>query len=143
MKSLIETFVEVQLLNAETPEKARVAFLKTRETLTRIGIASRRNDKTLFQSCHILHKKNRYYIVHFKEMLALDGLETDYSDDDRARRNTIAKLLQDFKLVKIISPESITTPLLPLKNNIKVLHFQEKKDWKLKAQYVMGKKVKR
>ena len=112
-------------------------FLKVRETLTRIGVASRK-DKTLYQSCHILHKQGKYYIVHFKELFALDGKTSTLTSNDIQRRNTIALLLSDWKLIEIvgkIEPEN-KAPL----SQIKVLPFKEKKEWKLSAKYNIGKK---
>ena len=97
MNASVENMVEVKLRSAED-------FLKIRETLTRIGVASRR-DKVLFQSCHILHKQGRYYIVHFKELFALDGKPTNFSDEDKARRNTIANLLAEWELIDVVDPE--------------------------------------
>ena len=112
-------------------------FLKIRETLTRIGVASRK-DKTIYQSCHILHKQGRYYIVHFKELFALDGKPTNFSDNDRARRNTIANLLAEWGLLSILNDKS-ETPVAPL-SQIKVLPYKEKDDWNLTAKYNIGKK---
>ena len=112
-------------------------FLKVRETLTRIGVASRK-DKTLYQSCHILHKQGRYFIVHFKELFALDGKTADLSDNDLQRRNTIAKLLVDWGLVKINDPHFFTN-YAPL-SQIKVISHKEKDDWKLETKYNIGKK---
>ena len=112
-------------------------ILKVRETLTRIGVASRK-DKTLYQSCHILHKQGKYYIVHFKELFALDGKTSTLTSNDIQRRNTIALLLSDWKLIEIvgkIEPEN-KAPL----SQIKVLPFKEKKEWKLSAKYNIGKK---
>ena len=113
-------------------------FLKVRETLTRIGVASRK-DKTLYQSCHILHKQGKYYIVHFKELFALDGKTSTLTSNDIQRRNTIALLLSDWKLIEIvgkIEPEN-KAPL----SQIKVLPFKEKKEWNLSAKYNIGKKT--
>jgi hypothetical protein len=112
-------------------------FLKVRETLTRIGVASRK-DKILYQSCHILHKQSRYYIVHFKELFALDGKQADIVDNDLDRRNTIAKLLSDWGLVKIIDATKFST-LAPL-SQIKVIPFKEKQEWDLQTKYNIGKK---
>lgn len=112
-------------------------FLKVRETLTRIGVASRK-DKILYQSCHILHKQSRYYIVHFKELFALDGKQADVVDNDLDRRNTIAKLLSDWGLVKIIDATKFNT-LAPL-SQIKVIPFKEKHEWDLQTKYNIGKK---
>lgn len=110
-------------------------FLKVRETLTRIGVASRK-DKKLFQSCHILHKQGRYYIVHFKELFALDGKKTNLSENDIARRNTIANLLKDWGLINILGEVTEVAPL----SQIKVLSFSEKNDWTLETKYNIGKK---
>jgi len=112
-------------------------FLKVRETLTRVGVASR-NDRILYQSCHILHKQGRYYIVHFKELFALDGKHADLTDNDLQRRNTIAKLLVDWELVKILSPE-LFNDLAPL-SQIKVISFKEKNNWDLQTKYNIGKR---
>ena len=112
-------------------------FLKIRETLTRIGVASRK-DKTIYQSCHILHKQGRYYIVHFKELFALDGKPTNFSDNDKARRNTIANLLSEWGLLSILNDKS-ETPIAPL-SQIKVLPYKEKNDWNLTAKYNICKK---
>ena len=113
-------------------------FLKVRETLTRIGVASRK-DKTLFQSCHILHKQGKYYIVHFKELFALDGKKATLSDNDIQRRNTIAVLLQDWNLIDIVKKADAENKA-PL-SQIKVLPFKEKKEWNLSAKYNISKKV--
>ena len=110
-------------------------FLKVRETLSRIGVASRKERK-LYQSCHILHKQGRYYIVHFKELFALDGKKTNLSENDIARRNTITNLLKDWGLVYIIGEIAEVAPL----SQIKVLAFSEKKDWTLETKYNIGKK---
>ena len=110
-------------------------FLKVRETLTRIGVASRKERK-LYQSCHILHKRGKYYIVHFKELFALDGKPTNITSNDVQRRNRIAKLLLDWGLIEISSE---VTDLAPL-NQIKVLSFQDKGDWTLESKYNIGKK---
>jgi len=112
-------------------------FLKVRETLTRIGVASRK-DKILYQSCHILHKQGKYYIVHFKELFALDGKQADLSDNDLDRRNTIAKLLSDWGLVKIIDNTKFTE-LAPL-SQIKVIAHKDKHEWDLQTKYNIGKK---
>ena len=113
-------------------------FLKVRETLARIGVASRK-DKTLFQSCHILHKQGKYYIVHFKELFALDGKKSTLTQNDIQRRNTISLVLQDWSLIDIVKKES-TEDKAPL-SQIKVLPFKEKKEWTLSAKYNIGKKV--
>ena len=113
-------------------------FLKIRETLTRIGVASRK-DKTLYQSCHILHKQGKYFITHFKELFALDGKKSTLVINDIQRRNTIAILLQDWNLIDIVDKSKIEDKA-PL-SQIKVLPFKEKKDWTLSAKYNIGKKV--
>jgi hypothetical protein len=113
-------------------------FLKIRETLTRIGVASRK-DKTLYQSCHILHKQGKYYIVHFKELFALDGKKATLVENDIQRRNTIAILLSDWGLIDIVKPTEAENKA-PL-SQIKVLPFKEKKEWNLTAKYNIGKKV--
>ena len=110
-------------------------FLKVRETLTRIGVASRK-DKILYQSCHILHKQGRYYIVHFKELFALDGKQADLTDNDLERRNTIAKLLSDWGLVKVTGDLGTQAPL----SQIKVISYRDKDQWDLQTKYNIGKK---
>ena len=126
-----EKMLEVQLKEPDD-------FLKVRETLTRIGVASRK-DKKLFQSCHILHKQGRYFIVHFKELFALDGKQANFSDNDAERRNTIAQLLSDWGLIAILN-NTIAEKKAPL-SQIKVLSFKEKGEWDLQAKYNIGKKV--
>jgi hypothetical protein len=128
---MIETFVEVALAKEED-------FLKVKETLTRIGIASRKENK-LWQSCHILHKKQKFYIVHFKELFALDGKSTDFSEEDRGRRNTIASLLEEWELVKIVNPEVCKEPRAPL-SHIKIITFKDKENWELESKYTIGRK---
>ena len=113
-------------------------FLKVRETLTRIGVASRK-DKKLFQSCHILHKQGRYFITHFKELFALDGKEANLTENDIERRNTIAQLLGDWGLIAIVNTE-VAENKAPL-SQIKVLSFKEKDEWDLQAKYNIGKKI--
>ena len=113
-------------------------FLKVRETLTRIGVASRK-DKTLFQSCHILHKQGKYFIVHFKELFALDGKKATLTQNYIQRRNTIAVLLQDWNLISVVKKEAAEDKA-PL-SQIKVLPFKEKKEWNLSAKYNIGKKL--
>ena len=113
-------------------------FLKIRETLTRIGVASRK-DKTLFQSCHILHKQGRYFIVHFKELFALDGKPTNFSENDQARRNTIANLLSEWGLILLVDSERTSELTVPL-NQLKILAYKEKEDWTLTAKYNIGSK---
>ena len=113
-------------------------FLKVRETLTRIGVASRK-DKTLFQSCHILHKQGKYYIVHFKELFALDGKTATLSINDIQRRNTISALLQDWSLLSVVRPDELENKA-PL-SQIKIIAFKDKKEWNLQAKYNIGKKT--
>ena len=113
-------------------------FLKVRETLTRIGVASRK-DKKLFQSCHILHKQGRYFIVHFKELFALDGKHSNLSENDLQRRNTIAQLLADWGLISIVNPD-IAENKAPV-SQIKVISFKDKGNWTLETKYNIGKKV--
>jgi|TARA_B100000959_G_scaffold279942_1_gene340918 hypothetical protein len=113
-------------------------FLKVKETLTRIGVASRK-EKTLYQSCHILHKQSKYYIVHFKELFALDGKPYNFSETDIARRNTISNLLEEWNLVKLVDSEKTKDPSLPL-NQLKILSFSEKEEWTLTPKYNIGKK---
>ena len=110
-------------------------FLKIRETLSRIGVASRR-EKKLYQSCHILHKQGRYYIVHFKELFALDGKDTNLSENDIARRNSIAKLLKDWGLVNVIGNAENVAPM----SQIKIISLKEKNEWILETKYNIGKK---
>ena len=111
-------------------------FLKVRETLSRIGVASRKN-KTLFQSCHILHKQGKYYIVHFKELFALDGKDTNISENDIARRNTISNLLSDWGLINVVGKSVVEAAPL---SQIKVISFKEKNEWLLETKYNIGKK---
>lgn len=127
----IEEMVEVRLKNPED-------FLKVRETLTRIGVASRK-DQTLYQSCHILHKQRRYFIVHFKELFALDGKPTNFDDDDLKRRNTIVNLLAEWGLIELVDPNATKDNVAPI-SQIKVLSHKEKDDWILQAKYSIGKK---
>ena len=125
-----ESMLEVKL-------KAPDDFLKVRETLTRIGVASRK-DKTLYQSCHILHKQGKYYITHFKELFALDGKKSTLVENDIQRRNTIALLLQDWNLIEVVNTSMVENKA-PL-SQIKVLPFKEKNEWNLVAKYNIGKK---
>ena len=129
--SLIDSLIEVRLGEEDD-------FLKVRETLTRIGVASRK-DSTLYQSCHILHKQGKYYIVHFKELFALDGKPSNFSDEDKGRRNTIAQLLSDWGLIAVVEPENIKAPVTPL-SQIKILPFKEKDQWTLVTKYNIGRK---
>lgn len=129
----VEDMVEVTL-------KERDDFLKVKETLTRIGVASKK-DQILYQSCHILHKQGKYYIVHFKELFALDGKPTNFSESDIARRNAIANLLAEWGLITITKTEKIAEPVSPL-NQIKILAFKDKNNWQLVSKYNIGKKIK-
>ena len=124
----------VQVLLSEPDD-----FLKVRETLTRIGVASRK-EKKLYQSCHILHKQGRYFIVHFKELFALDGKHANLTGNDVQRRNRITKLLADWGLITIVKPDSVID-IAPL-NQIKVLAYKDKSDWVLEQKYNIGKKGK-
>jgi len=128
----ISDLVEVQLVEEDD-------FLKVRETLTRIGVASKK-DKILYQSCHILHKQGRYYIVHFKELFSLDGKPTDISENDLARRNAIAKLLEDWGLVEIVNKKQIETPEPIFLSQVKIISHKEKGEWELIPKYNIGKK---
>lgn len=129
----INSLVEVRLRTEDD-------FLKVRETLTRIGVASKK-ERTLYQSCHILHKQGRYFIVHFKELFALDGKPSNMSESDIARRNTIANLLKEWDLIEFINSSQTENPIAPI-SQIKVLPFKEKDDWELVAKYNIGKKKK-
>jgi hypothetical protein len=114
------------------------SFLKIKETLTRIGISSRK-EKKLYQSCHILHKKGRYAILHFKELFILDGKHNTLTEEDISRRNTIVNLLEEWELVKIVDPSKTKDPVASL-NQIKIISFKEKNDWDLTVKYNIGKK---
>lgn len=133
MSDLLQSFVEVRIGEEED-------FLKIKETLTRIGVASRK-EKKLYQSCHILHKQGRYYIVHFKEMFLIDGKPSNFSEEDKGRRNKIAALLEDWGLLKVIETESIKEPQASM-SQIKIINHKEKHDWILEAKYNMGRKKK-
>jgi hypothetical protein len=122
--------VEIRLKNEED-------FLKVKETLTRIGVSSK-NDKKLYQSCHILHKRGRYAIMHFKEMFVLDGLDSDMSEDDLGRRNTIVKLLVEWGLIDVVDPIKYAQPQLSLAR-LKIIPHKEKKEWTLIPKYHIGK----
>jgi hypothetical protein len=131
--TIIRDCIEVRLPSPEN-------FLKVKETLTRIGIASRK-EKILYQSCHVLHKQGKYYIVHFKELFLLDGkaARTNFEDADRARRNTIANLLSEWGLVELVDPTRSAEPIA-VANQITILPFSEKMDWTLIAKYEIGKR---
>ena len=129
----LSKFVEV-VLNEQDD------FLKVRETLTRIGVSSRK-EKVLYQSCHILHKQGKYYVVHFKELFALDGKPSNISENDIQRRNAIAKLLEEWGLIKIMNPQVMVDNIAPL-HQIKIIAFKEKDEWDLVAKYQIGTKKK-
>lgn len=124
------------LIEITFPEKDD--FLKIRETLTRIGVASRK-EKELFQSCHILHKRSKYYIVHFKELFKLDGKPTNIDENDIGRRNSIVKLLEQWNLVSVVDQGKIEAPLTPL-SQIKIIPYRQKSEWKLTSKYSIGNK---
>jgi hypothetical protein len=128
---MLDSFIEVRINDDDD-------FLKIRETLTRIGVASRK-EKTIYQSCHILHKQGLYYIVHFKELFALDGKPSNFDMNDQARRNTITNLLAEWGLVELVNPQRSSEPVAPL-SQIKVLPHKEKNEWNLVAKYNIGKK---
>jgi len=129
---MIENLVEVKLVDPDN-------FLLVKETLTRIGVASKKNN-TLYQSCHILHKQGKYYIMHFKELFLLDGKKnTDFSENDEARRNTIANLLEEWGLIEVINKDKTKEPVVPV-SHIKIISFKEKGDWQCSAKYSIGNK---
>lgn len=127
----IDQMVEVTLKQPDD-------FLKVKETLTRIGVASKKTN-TLFQSCHILHKQGKYYITHFKELFALDGKPSDFSEEDRGRRNTIANLLAEWELISLVDVSKSADPVSTL-TQIKVIPFAQKNEWELVTKYSIGKK---
>ena len=127
----IEDLLEIQLQEEDE-------FLKVRETLTRMGVSSRTENK-LYQSCHILHKRGKYYIVHFKELFALDGLPTDISETDFGRRNTIATLLEEWELLSLVDPTKAKDPKVSLAQ-IKIISYNEKREWELIPKYHIGRK---
>ena len=131
MDDLLNTLVEVRIKKDEN-------FLKIKETLTRVGVASRKN-KTLYQSCHIFHKQGRYYIVHFKEMFLVDGKESNYTEEDQGRRNKIISLLEDWDLIEVVDPSKIETPIASI-SQIKIISHKEKDEWILESKYNIGKK---
>ena len=133
MNELLDSLVEVKIAEEED-------FLKIKETLTRIGVASRK-EKKLYQSCHIFHKQGKYYIVHFKEMFTIDGKPSNFSDEDKGRRNKIIQLLQEWNLLKVVEPEKINEPIASM-SQIKIINHKEKDDWILEAKYNMGRKKK-
>jgi hypothetical protein len=121
--------IEVRLKTAED-------FLKIKETLSRIGLASKK-DNTLYQSCHILHKQGKYYIVHFKELFMLDGKDSTFTEEDEARRNRIVNLLEEWELLEQVEPDRTLEPIAPL-NKIKIIPFKEKNKWNLVTKYTIG-----
>ena len=129
--NLIDSLVEVTL-----PDDKK--FLMIKETLTRVGVASRKESK-LYQSCHILHKQGKYYIVHFKELFMLDGKTNDFSEEDMGRRNTIVKLLEEWGLIVPVNPAKIVEPQAPL-SQIKIISHKEKDQWELVPKYSIGRK---
>lgn len=129
----LTNLIEVELVEQDN-------FLKVKETLTRIGVPSRR-DNTLYQSCHILHKKGKYYIVHFKELFMLDGKRSDFNENDMQRRNVIANLLEEWGLIKIINYDMIKENMAPL-HQVKIISYNDKENWELVAKYNIGKKLK-
>jgi len=130
-QAVVDSLVEVSLKEGDD-------FLKVRETLTRVGVASRK-DRKLFQSCHILHKQGKYYIVHFKELFKLDGKPSSISQEDIGRRNTITNLLAEWGLIGIVDSNSTLEPIAPL-SQVKIIPFKDKEDWELIAKYNIGKK---
>jgi len=133
MEVNLDTLLEVRLKKPDD-------FLKVRETLTRIGVSSRK-EKKLFQSCHILHKRGKYYIVHFKELFALDGKPSNFEENDIGRRNTISKLLAEWGLLELVIPEKSESPVTPL-SQIKILSYGERPEWELVTKYNIGTKKK-
>ena len=131
MQNVVDSLIEVRL-------QERDDFLKVKETLTRIGVSAKKENK-LYQSCHILHKQGKYYIVRFKELFALDGKPSDISENDYARRNTIINLLCDWGLIEIVQKDLTVEPIAPL-SQIKILPYKEKNNWELVAKYNIGKK---
>jgi hypothetical protein len=127
----LSELVEVTLKDPED-------FLKVRETLSRIGVSSKK-ENILYQSCHILHKQGRYYIVHFKQLFLLDGKKSDFSEDDQGRVNTISNLLDEWELVDLVEPEKSESPVAPL-SQIKIISFKEKDEWRLVTKYTIGRK---
>ena len=133
MNDLLDSLVEVKFAEEED-------FLKIKETLTRIGVASRK-EKKLYQSCHIFHKQGKYYIVHFKEMFLIDGKTSDFSEEDKGRRNKIIQLLQEWGLLKVVESDLVSDPLASM-SQIKIINHKEKNEWTLEAKYNIGRKKK-
>lgn len=130
--STLSKFIEIRALNNDD-------FLKVKETLTRMGVPNKEKN-VLYQSCHVLHKKGKYYIVLFKELFQLDGRETDITEEDYARRNTIAKSLEKWNMIKILNPEVCASPILGGRQGLTIIQFSEKSKWTLSPKYTMGKK---
>lgn len=133
INDILDSMVEIKLSNPDD-------FLKVRETLTRIGVASKK-DKTLYQSCHILHKQGKYFLPHFKEMFMLDGKSSNFSEEDKARRNTIANLLYEWELVDLVDESKTKEPTIGI-SQLKIISFSEKKEWVLVPKYNIGGKKK-
>jgi hypothetical protein len=133
MNEFLDSLIEVKIAEEED-------FLKIKETLTRIGVASRR-EKKIYQSCHIFHKQGKYYIVHFKEMFIIDGKPSNFSEEDKGRRNKIIHLLQEWGLLKVVEPDRINEPLASM-SQIKIINHKEKNEWTLETNYNMGRKKK-
>jgi hypothetical protein len=131
--AVIDSLIEVKIAEEED-------FLKIKETLTRIGVASRKDQK-LYQSCHILHKQGKYYIVHFKELFSLDGKPSDFTSEDKGRRNTIIQLLAEWGLIKVVEEDSIKDPKAPM-SQVKIIPHKDKENWTLEAKYNIGRKKK-
>lgn len=129
--NVVEELVEIKLRNPED-------FLKVKETLSRIGVASKK-DNTLYQSCHILHKQQKYYLVHFKELFILDGKQSNFDENDLARRNTICNLLEEWGLIDIVTKDKVKEPVATL-SQIKIIAYKDKHNWNLVAKYTIGKK---
>jgi hypothetical protein len=131
--NVVDSLIEVKIAEEED-------FLKIKETLTRIGVASRKDQK-LYQSCHILHKQGKYYIVHFKELFALDGKPSDFTIEDKGRRNTIIQLLEEWGLIKVVESNLIADPKAPM-SQVKIIPHKDKDNWTLEAKYNIGRKKK-
>lgn len=129
---LIDSFVEIEVKSSDD-------FLKIRETLTRMGVSNQEKD-VLYQSCHILHKRGQYYVVHFKELFALDGKMAEMTDEDYARRNTIANILESWSMCKILTPENAKSPILGGRDSLTIIPFSKKRDIELRTKYMIGKK---
>ena len=131
--TIVDSLIEVKIAEEED-------FLKIKETLTRIGVASRKDQK-LYQSCHILHKQGKYYIVHFKELFVLDGKPSDFTSEDKGRRNTIIELLAEWGLIKVVEEDLIKDPKAPM-SQVKIIPHKDKENWTLEAKYNIGRKKK-